>query len=162
MALDETTSYATLAEADARIALTRLHDVWDLLADLAKEGYLRDGRRLMDDIVVYPGFPTESGKPWPRQGVPLRFGRGEYVDSDTIPPDLGEANALQAAAMAVEDRESDDVVETQGISGSDGTMWRGDGGRKVISDRVRDLLHGSGYGYVPHKYDVRVGTVLRG
>ena len=163
MALDVgADSYTSLADANTRIATTRLNAIWSPLEEGVQENYLRDAKRLMDDIVLYPGWPTTSGKPWPRQFVPLRWGIGEYLDQDTTPPEIGEANALQAAAMAIEDRESDDVVETQAIMASDDTRWSGMGGRKVLSDRVRDLLHGSGYGIVREKGDVRVRGLSRG
>lgn len=156
-------SYSTLEAANARIADTPMAATWDGLADdAARESYLRAGKRAMDDGVVYPGWPATEGQPWPREGVRLRWGNGRLVSRTTIPDEIGEANALQAAALAVEDRESDDVTETLGITLASGTAFSGKGGRKMISDRVRDLLHASGYGRVPRRNEAKVRRVARG
>ena len=155
-------AYTSVEDADTLIADTVLAADWAALETSAKEAKLRQGKRAMDDNVSYPGDPTVPGQPWPRRGVALRHGAGRYLSETAIPSEIAEANALQAAAMTAGDRESDDVVETLGIAAASGTAFTGRGGRKVIADAVRDLLHASGYGRVRTTGTVRAVGVVRG
>ena len=156
-----TDSYATVAEADDYVALTALASTWDALADAAKEIYLKRATQQLDDQVEWPGIIAVRGQSldWPREAVSERRGRGELLDRTVTPPEIERACSEQAAALAAEDREADDLSD---FVMRDGSTVLTPGGRKVLSDAVRDILHGSGYGYVQRSNEVRILDAARG
>ena len=157
-------SYATVAEADTRISYNTRDTVWAGLDRVAKENWLKLATLRVELYAEWPGWVSESGqeRDWPREGVLLRRGRGEYLSRDVTPPEIGWATIELARQMAAEDRISDDVVETLDIRKAGDTGFGGGAVRKPLPDEVKAIIEGSGYGWVPSPGEVKIGRVIRG
>lgn len=86
-------SYATLAEANTYHESHLYGSVWTAAADALKINALITATRLLDENVVWVGWPTNAGQAlgWPRAGGLLRSGYA--IQSGEIPIALKNATA---------------------------------------------------------------------
>lgn len=86
-------SYATLAEANAYHESHLYGSVWTAAADALKTNALITATRLLDENVVWVGWPTSAGQAlgWPRAGGLQRSGYA--IQSGEIPVALKNATA---------------------------------------------------------------------
>ena len=144
MALSKgTDTLALVAEADARIVAFCPHDsTWAARSKAYKEGCLRAATRDVCDGFVWNGYRTVSDQPldFPREYLFDRDQR-RILDPDVIPAELTWAVIEQARQYASKDRQKDDAIETIGVKSVSGTAaFTGAGGRKVLGDKVWDLI----------------------
>ena len=156
-------SYATVAEADKRIALNPFDTTWTVQNTTAKENAMKLATSRLDLYAEWYGWRTTEGQPlsWPREGVELRGGRGEYIDEDVTPVEIGWAAIELARQMVAEDRISDEVLQTLDLLGAGDTKFGGGARRKPIPDEVAAILERSGYGHIPDPDEVRALRVSR-
>ena len=138
-----TDTFALVAEADARIAAFCPHDTtWAARLEAFKEGCLRAATRDVCDGFVWNGFRTKPHQDldFPRDGL-LDRDQQRIMDRDIIPEELTWATIEQARLYASKDRQKDDAIETIGVASVAGTAsFSGAGGRKVLGDKVWDLI----------------------
>ena len=156
-------SYATVAEADKRIALNPFDTTWTVQNTTGKENAMKLATSRLDLYAEWYGWRTTEGQPlsWPREGVELRGGRGEYIDEEVTPVEIGWAAIELARQMVAEDRISDEVLQTLDIRRAGDTGFGGGARRKPIPDEVAAILERSGYGHVPDQDEVRALRVSR-
>ena len=105
----------------------------------------RDPRDVCDGF-VWEGFRTVTDQDldFPRDGL-LDRDHQRILDRDTIPAEITWATIEQARQYAAKDRQKDDAIETIGISSASGATFSGAGGRKVLADKVWDLIPSNWY-----------------
>lgn len=92
-------AYATIAEADAYLAIDlQYSQTWNGLTDVRKMTLLAAATRLLDGL-NWRGIRSAAGQAtaWPRSGI--RDAAGNAITG--IPPDLRDATALQAVQSQV-------------------------------------------------------------
>ena len=145
-------SYATLAEADVRVALNPRHvAAWSALSDADQEAYLKLATQILDDHFIWDGYVVQENqdREWPRDGVVNR--RGYLIPRTTTPEEIGWAAIETARQMAEKDRTKDDAIETIGLASASGASFTGDGGHKVIPDSAWYLIPDSFWIEVRHR-----------
>ena len=157
-------SYATVAEADKRIALNPFDTTWTVQNTTGKENAMKLATSRLDLYAEWYGWRTTEGQPlsWPREGVELRGGRGEYIDEEVTPVEIGWAAIELARQMVIKDRIKDETLRDLDIRAtSSGARFGGGARRKPIPDEVAAIIERSGYGYVRHPDEVRAISVSR-
>lgn len=95
-------SYISVANADTYLANYGKDAVWTAKTTLEKEILLRSSRLYMDTKFNWKGTQATSGHStiWPRSGVYIE---DNLVDSDSIPADVSNSNAILAAESTSSD-----------------------------------------------------------
>ena len=114
---------------------------WSAATADAKAAAILWATTLMDSLWDWTGFSTDEVQVlmWPRQGMQKRT-LYEFVDENTIPPELQEATAEYARQLLVADLAGNSQVETEGIkslkAGSVAFTFR----ENVVAKRMPDTV----------------------
>lgn len=146
----DSNSYATLTEANAYHE-TRLHNsAWTSASDATKEAALIWATRELDNNFCWEGIKAteEQALEWPRFGVTDK--NGYYVDDDTIPQRLKNAESELAFALITKDRTLDNCVKIKKAKAGSLSFEKSENRESILSReavvQVQEFGHPCGAG----------------